>query len=106
MVKKVKKEKKVKKVKKVKKEKKEKKEKQIGEVSNYFDHIGVAALKLSAALKLGDKIHIKGGESTDFEQEVKSMQVLHDKVEKAKSGDEVGIKVKKKVRKGYKVFKV
>jgi len=79
--------------------------KQIGEISNYFEHIGVAAIKLSAPLKVGDKIQIKGGENTDFEQEVDSMQIHHEKVEKAKKGDEIGLKVKDKVRKGYKVFK-
>ena len=86
-------------------EPKAKEPKSIGVVSNYFDHVGVAAIKLSAPLKSGDKIQIKGGEETDFEQEVKSMQIQHEKVEKAKKGDEIGIKVKKKVRKGYKVFK-
>lgn len=79
--------------------------KQIGVISNYFEHVGVAAIKLEAGLKVGDKIKITGGESTDFEQEVKSMQIHKDKVGKAKKGDEVGIKVKEKVRKGYKVFK-
>ncbi len=79
--------------------------KQIGVVSNYFEHVGVAALKLGAALKVGDKIKIVGGEK-EFEQEIKSMQVQHEKVEKAKKGDEVGIKVGEKVRKGYRVFKV
>ncbi len=78
----------------------------IGEVSNYFDHVGVAAIKLSAPLKVGDKIHIKGGENTDFEQEVESMQIQHEKIQEAKEGDEIGLKVKEKVRKGYKVFKV
>ena len=81
-------------------------EKEIGVVSNYFDHVGVAAIKLGAVLKVGDKIHITGGEETDFEQEIDSMQAQHKKVEKAKKGDEVGIKVNEKVRKGYKVFKV
>ena len=81
-------------------------EKQIGTISNYFDHVGVAAIKLGAALKVGDKIHIVGGEDTDFEEKVKSMQIQHEKVEKAKKGDEVGIKLKEKVRKGYKVSKV
>ena len=85
--------------------KKEKKQKQIGVISNYFDHVSVAAMKLGAALKVGDKVHITGGEDTDFEQDVKSMQINREKVDKAKKGDEVGIKVKKKVRKGYKVFK-
>ena len=80
-------------------------EKQIGVISNYFEHVGVAAVKLEAPLKVGDTLHIVGGEETDFEQEVDSMQIHHDKVEKAKKGDEVGFKVDKKVRKGYKVFK-
>ena len=80
-------------------------EKPIGIVSNYFDHIGVAAIKLDKALKVGDKIKITGGEDTDFEQKIESMQIQHDKVEKAKKGDEIGMKVKEKVRKGYKVFK-
>ena len=46
-----------------------------------------------------------GGE-TDFKQKVGSMQIHHDKVEKAKKGDEIGIKVNHKVRKGYRVFKI
>jgi len=82
-----------------------KKEKPIGEVIHFFSNIKVAVIKLSAPLKVDDVIHIVGGENTDFEQPVKSMQVDHDKIEKAKKGDEVGLKVKKKVREGYKVFK-
>ena len=78
--------------------------KQIGTVSNYFDHVKVAAIKLKAPLKVGDTVKITGGE-VDFEQPVKSMQIQKEKVDKAKKGDEIGIKVKKKVRKGYKVFK-
>ncbi len=80
-------------------------EKQIGKVSNYFDHVKVAAIKLTAGLKVGDKIKINGGEIT-FEQLVNSMQIKHEKVEKAKKGDEVGIEVKEKVRKGYQIFKI
>ena len=80
------------------------KSKQIGTISNYFDHVKVAAIKLKSPLKVGDTVQITGGE-VDFEQPVKSMQIQHEKVEKAKKGDEIGIKVKKKVRKGYKVFK-
>lgn len=77
----------------------------IGTVSNYFDHVSVAAVKLKAPLKTGDTVRFIGGE-TDFEQPVKSMQVQHEKVEAAKKGDEIGMKVKDKVRKGYKVFKL
>ena len=79
--------------------------KPIGIVSNYFENIGVAAIKLSAPLKTGDKIKISGGEETDFEQKVGSMQIQHEKVDKAKKGDEIGLKVDQKVRKGYKVYK-
>ena len=80
-------------------------EKQIGVVSNYFDHVSVAAVKLTAPLKVGDTVEIKGGE-VDVKQKVASMQIQHDKVDKAKKGDEIGIKVKGKVRKGYKVYLV
>ena len=77
----------------------EKKEKQIGTVSNYFEHVKAAAIKLTAPLKVGDTLHITGGEN-DFEQPVKSMQINREDVEKAKKGEEVGIIVKEKVRKG------
>jgi len=76
----------------------------IGYVSNYFEHVEVAAVKLEAPLKVGDTIRIVGGE-TDLEQAVESMQIHHEQVEKAKKGDEIGIKVSGKVRKGYKVYK-
>jgi len=82
----------------------DKKEKEIGTVSNYFDKVSVAAIKLTESLKAGETIKIVGGE-TEFQQAVSSMQIQHEKVEKAKKGDEIGIKVKEKVRKGYKVFK-
>ena len=80
-------------------------EKQIGTVSNYFEHVKVAAIKLTTALKTGETIRIAGGE-VNSTQPIKSMQIQHDKVETAKKGDEIGIKVKNKVRKGYKVYKV
>ncbi|MBU0760930.1 MAG: hypothetical protein KJ858_04540 [Nanoarchaeota archaeon] len=78
---------------------------EIGVVSNYFEHVGAAAVKLKKGLKVGDKIQIKGG-GTDFEQEIAEMQLDREDVGKAKAGDEIGIKVAEKVRKGYKVFKI
>jgi len=80
-------------------------EQEIGEVSNYFAHVNVAAIKLSAPLKIGDTILIKGREN-EFTQIVESMQINRKNVERANAGDEIGILVKEKVRKGYKVFKV
>ena len=81
------------------------KDKQIGIVSNYFDHVSVAAIKLTSALKVGDTIKIVGGES-NFTEVVKSMQIQKEKVEKAKKGDEIGVKISEKTRKGYKVYLV
>ena len=80
-------------------------EKLIGEISNYFEQVKAAAIKLSAPLKVGDKIRIRGGE-TDFEETVKSMQIDRVPVKSAKKGEEIGILVSQKVHKGYKILKV
>jgi putative protease len=88
----------------VKKKETKSKETPIGVVSNYFDHVSVAAIKLKTGLKKGDKIRVVGGKM-DFEQTVDSMQIQHKAVSEAKKGDEIGIKLKEKVRKGYRVFK-
>lgn len=78
--------------------------KPIGKITHFFDKIKVAVVALDGALKIGDKIKI-GKEDNFFEMEVKSMQVEHEKIEKAKKGQEVGMKVKQEVRKGDLVFK-
>lgn len=85
---------------------KEKKPKLAGEVVHFFSNIKVAVIKLSVPVSVGDTIRITGGEETDFKQPVKSMEVDHKKIQKAKKGNEVGMKVKEKVREGYKVYKL
>ena len=80
-------------------------EKEIGKVSSYFSHVEVAAIKLSAGLKVGDKVHIKG-HTTDIEQGVDSIQIERKEVKKAKKGDHIGIKVSEKVRPNDTVFLV
>lgn len=77
----------------------------LGEVEDYFSHIGVVALILEAALVVGDTIHIHG-HTTDLTQKVESMQINHVPQESAKRGDSVGIKVNDKCRKGDKVYGV
>ena len=77
--------------------------KEIGVVSSYFSHVGVAAIKLSNKLKVGDKVCIKG-HTTDFEVDVNSMQIERKEVKTAKKGDHIGIKVSEKVRPNDKVF--
>lgn len=84
---------------------KEQKEELIGKITHYFGKIEVGIIELSKSLAVGDTIHIKGGE-TDFEQEVKSMQIEHKDIEKAKKGDVIGLKVEDKVREGNEVYKV
>lgn len=83
-----------------------KKEKKLGKVTHYFDQIKVAAIKLSDVVSVGDTVRIAGGEDTDFKQKIASMQFKHEKIKKGKKGQEIGIKVKDRVREGYKVFKV
>ena len=81
------------------------KEKEIGIVSGYFSHVEVAAIKLSGKLKVNDKVHIKG-HTTDFETEIKEIQIEQKKIKDAKKGDHIGIKVSEKVRPNDKVFLV
>jgi translation initiation factor IF-2 len=70
----------------------------IGLVVKYFAKPEVAAIELTdGSLKVGDTIHITG-HTTDFEQEIDSMQVDNVDVEQARKGDAVGIKVKERVR--------
>jgi len=78
----------------------------IGKVTDYFAKIGVAALVIeNGELSLGDTIHF-AGHTTDFEQKITSMQIEHQAVESAKTGDAIGVKVKDRARHGDKVFKV
>lgn len=77
----------------------------IGKITHYFGKIGVAVIELSDTLKVGDTIRIAGG-ATDFTQGVDSMEVEHQKVETAKTGESVGLKVNEKVREDYQVYKL
>ena len=81
-------------------------EEEIGKVASYFSKIGVAAIDITkGALKVGDKIHIKG-HTTDIEQDVDSIQIEHQSVPEAKPGDSIGIKVKDRVRDHDIVYKL
>ena len=82
------------------------KEQLVGGVTHYFPKVKVAVVKLLKPLVEGDNIRIVGGEGTDFIQEVKSMEIDHQKIEKAKKGESIGLKIGKKVREGYKVYKI
>jgi selenocysteine-specific translation elongation factor len=77
----------------------------IGQVSDFFARPVVAGIELTAPLKLGDKIHIKG-HTTDLEMTVTSMQVNNVTVNEASAGDSIGVKVSDRVRKSDTVYKV
>lgn len=83
----------------------EEEEKEVGEITHYFRKISVGIIKLTDSLQIGDKIHIKGAHD-DFKQTVKSMQLNHEDIKLGKKGDEVGVKVKKRVHENDKVYKI
>ena len=77
----------------------------VGKVSDFFARPVVAGIELTATLKVGDKIHIKG-HTTDLELIVDSMEINNVAVQQAKAGDSIGIKVNERVRRGDTVYKV
>ncbi|MEK7669216.1 MAG: translation elongation factor-like protein [Patescibacteria group bacterium] len=79
--------------------------KKVGRVTHYYDHIGVAIVELDATLKVGDKVKFEG-HGADFEQEVASLQIEHKPVEKASTGEVVGLKTDQAVKVGTEVEKV
>ncbi len=82
-----------------------KREKPIGAVTHFYGDIGVAIVKFKKAVKVGVKVNFRGA-TTDFEQEIGSMQYNHKAVLVAKKGQDVGIKVDDKVRQGDEVYEV
>lgn len=69
----------------------------IGTVTHYFSKVRAAVVKLKAPLRIGEKIKIKG-HTTDFTQDVTSMQIDRVDVNSAKKGQEIGILVDSRVR--------
>jgi selenocysteine-specific translation elongation factor len=80
-------------------------EEEIGRVSDFFARPVVAGIDLTGAVKVGDKIHIKG-HTTELEFTIESMQISNVDVTTAKRGDAIGIKVPDRCRRGDTVYKV
>ena len=81
-------------------------EEKIGVVTHFFNHINVAAIKITHhELTVGDTIHIKGAH-TDFTQNVDRMEIDRKSIDQAKVGDEIGIKVMDRVREHDVVYKI
>jgi len=78
---------------------------QIGTVTHFFDHIHVAALALTETIRVGETVHFLG-HSTDFKQEVTSLQIEHKAVNEAKAGDDIAMEVTQPVHPNDKVFRI
>lgn len=78
--------------------------KEVGKISHFYPKINVAIVEVTAPIKVGEKILVKGG-VTNFEQAVESMQIEHKNIQSAKKGNSIGMKVIDKVREGDVVYK-
>ena len=77
----------------------------IGTVTHYYEHPHVGVVRLEGELHAGDRLHFFG-HTTDFEQQVRSMEVDHAPIEEAAEGAEVAIQVGHRVRPHDKVYLV
>jgi len=78
---------------------------EVGRVNDFFARPVVAGVELNAGIKVGDRIRIRG-HTTDLEFTIKSIQIDNRSVETAQAGDNIGIKVSERVRRGDTVYLV
>ncbi len=78
---------------------------EIGEVERYFEKIGVAAIKLTGSISVGDTLEIDDNDET-IRLRVSSMQIDRKDVADASAGDDVGIKLNHSVESGSKVYRL
>ena len=78
----------------------------IGKVTHYFPQVKAAAILIERdGVRVGDTLYFKG-HTTQFKQQVSSLQIDREPVTQASSGEEVGIQVKSRVREHDLVFKL
>ena len=81
-------------------------EEQVGVIVKFFAKPSVAAIEVTGgSIMNGDLLRYKG-HTTDFTEQVTSMELDNQSIEEAKQGDLVGIRVKERVRENDKVYKV
>ena len=81
-------------------------EEQVAVIVKFFAKPSVAALEVTNGnIKIGDVLKYKG-HTTDFTEEITSMEIDNQPAEEARVGDLVGVKVKERVRENDKVYKV
>ena len=77
----------------------------VGEVFKYFGKAGVAAVRFSEAVRVGDRLQYQGP-STNFDEPVASMQIDGAPVTQVAAGHEAGIKVSQRCREGDLVYRM
>lgn len=78
----------------------------VGTVVHYFKGPSVAVVRLTEGeVVLGDRLRFHG-HTTEFTEQITSMEVNHQKVDRAKAGDEIAIQVTDRTREHDQVFKV
>jgi translation elongation factor EF-1alpha len=78
----------------------------IGTVVHYFKGPSVAVVRVTEGeLVVGDRVRFHG-HTTEFTEQVTSMEVNHQKVPRAQVGDEVAIQIADRARPHDQVFKV
>jgi putative protease len=81
-------------------------EEEIGVVVKFFSKPSVAAIDITkGSIKKGDTLMYKG-HTTDFTEEVASIEIDNQSVDEANIGDMIGIQVKERVRENDIVYKV
>lgn len=81
--------------------------KKVGRIDHYYDKIGVAVLVVEGSIAVGDEIEIRDkSDAPKFTQTVTSIQIEHENVDKAKKGQDVGLKVDQEVKGGDLVYKL
>lgn len=84
---------------------KQESKKQVGTITHFYNEINVGVISLTDTLKIGDTISIEG-ETTNFKQKIDSMQINRKPIETANKGQEIGLKVKDRVREHDIVYKI
>lgn len=77
----------------------------VGKVVHYYGKIGVAVIVLEESVKVGDRVRFAGN-MEEFEQNVESMEIDRQQISEAHKGDEIALKVEKKVKEETPVYKV
>jgi putative protease len=81
-------------------------EEEVGVIVKFFAKPSVAAIKITkGTIKKGDILKYKG-HTTDFNEEVRSMEIDNQPIDEAKVGDVIGVKVEERAREKDLVYKV